>query len=162
MASSKRIRKIAAKDEPLPPGLTHGGKEAGEAIRKQLAAWLDEKMPPSERAAKLVDLLKQQAENPMPGAGNPNAQLAVLRYINELSGVVTMVQEKGADASVELPQIIVHGEPPPRPGSREALELLQQAKGSQYDEKFPLSPPAPPEPPKPFKSAVSVQERSGA
>jgi len=133
-----------------------GSKEAGLEARALLAAFLEKEMPLKARVQALGRIAK--SENETPGAGNPASVLAVLRYMNELSGVVTVAQEKEAESVTSLPQIIIEGEPPPRPGSVEALKLLSTAKGSPYDEAFPSSPPAPPEPPKPFQSVVTVRE----
>lgn len=113
-------------------------------------------MPAKERANRLIAL--GQATDATPGQGNPQAILAALKYMNELCGVVTVAQEKAADAGLfELPQILIAPDaPPPKAGSVEALKLLSAAKGSQYDEAFPSSPPPAPQPPKPYKSEVSV------
>jgi len=119
-----------------------------------MAAYLEHGMPAKERAKRIIALSRQ--EDASPGMGNPQAVLAALKYMNELSGVVT--QEKGAEETAPLPQIVVFGEPEARPTSVDALKLLATAKGSQYDETFPSSPPDPPKPPQPFKSAVTVQE----
>lgn len=109
-----------------------------------------------ERSKLMVELTKGvSTENAAYGAAI-GARLQALKYINEITGVVT--QEKGAEESVPMPQIVVFGEPEARPTSVDALKLLATAKGSQYDETFPSSPPDPPKPPQPFKSAVTVQE----
>lgn len=152
---------------------TPGSKEFGDAAREQLAAALLKELPLKERATLLVELVRngqatsgKEDKQADPASMSPfaaygaaiGARLTALKYINELSGVVTVAQEKEAESTVSLPQIIIEGEPPPRPGSAEALRLLATAKGSQYDEAFPSSPPAPPEPPKPFQSVVTVRE----
>lgn len=137
---------------------TPGSKEFGDAAREQLAAALLKELPLKQRAALVVELTKGVATPDAAYGAAIGARLNALRYINELSGVVTVAQEKEAEVEGSLPQIIFHGPPPPRPSSVEALKLLATAKGSQYDEAFPSSPPEPPEPPKPFQSVVTVRE----
>ena len=136
-------------------GPTPGGKEAGERGLAELAAYLEKELPYKKRASLLVQLTSQ-AEGVEKGV--PQSCLAALKYVNDLCGLVTRAEEKGAEDPVPLPQIVVFGEPEARPTSVDALKLLATAKGSQYDETFPSSPPDPPKPPQPFKSAVTVQE----
>ena len=136
-----------------------GTKEFGLEVRQQVAGYLAKELPPRQRAKILAGLVKGQADGDAAYASQIASRLAALRYVDELTGVVTVAQEKGAQAVLELPQILIAADaPPPSPGSAEALRLLATAKGSQYDEAFPASPEPPPEPPKPFKSAVTVTE----
>lgn len=150
---------------PAPNGrvYTPGSKEAGELVRSELAARLLADLPIKERSRIMADLgrgLKDEQEEGEVGrvySAQVSAQLAAMQYINAICGVVTAAQEKGAEIAAELPQILIAPDaPPPKAGSVEALKLLSAAKGSQYDEAFPSSPPPAPEPPKPMVGEVKV------
>ena len=92
----------------LPPVALEGRgtKEAGEKAARELAGHLDRLIPPLARAAQLAELLTDATRD-----DEISARLAVLKYVNALSGIVTIAEDRAASAGMSLPRIVAAGAP---------------------------------------------------
>lgn len=98
--------------KPREIGAPRGSKEAGEAILRATAEHLDAIFPLEQRNELLAELAVLPAGTP---EDQISARLNCVKYANALSGIVTVVEAKAAEAGALLPVIRAAGPPADEP-----------------------------------------------
>lgn len=136
-----------------------GTKEAGDTGREALAAKLLEVLPYDVRAQIVAEIAEGKAEENAFGSAQ---RLAAVRYANEVNGIVTAAAEKSAEASRELPQIVIQPPPQAEVSTDAQARLLATLAhgGGPYDAPYPGRLAELPKPAvQPMRGLVRVQVR---
>lgn len=104
--------KAGREAKPREISAPRGSKEAGEALLRATAEHLDAIFPLEQRNELLAELAVLPAGTP---EDQISARLNCVKYANALSGIVTVVEAKAAEAGALLPVIRAAGPPADEP-----------------------------------------------
>ena len=147
---------VKAGREATPRAISapRGSKEAGEALLRETAEHLDRIFPLEQRNELLAELAVLPSGTP---EDQISARLNCVKYANAISGIVTVVEAKAAEAGALLPVIRAAGPPSDEPWQAPKAETPLEAARAVVAQARPMDGWAPQKPqPKPLVGAVSV------
>lgn len=155
-APSQERPAVKAGREATPRSISapRGSKEAGEALLRETAEHLDRIFPLEQRNELLAELAVLPSGTP---EDQISARLNCVKYANAISGIVTVVEAKAAEAGALLPVIRAAGPPSDEPWQAPKAETPLEAARAVVAQARPMDGWAPAKPtPKPLVGPVSV------